>query len=1041
MAEATYERGFARTRVSASWLTAHKELVAVAGLMAVAAVLRFWDLGAMALHHDESLHAQYTWYLYSGKGYVHNPLMHGPFLFHSGAAMFFLFGASEATARALPALFGTILVGMPFLLRKQIGMTAVLIAAVLLTFSPTLLYFSRFYRNDMYIAVWTFGMVICIWRYLDEQKNGYLYALAALLALSFATKEVTFIIAAIVLVFVDVMLAIELGKRRDDEKIDEVSVWLRTVALAPVAWLIAAAWPLLGKKPFGRDRLPPIGDVLLIVGLLSLPQFSAAVQKLPGVGDKGYDVPAENNLRDITVATLLVASAYVGLMWRPRVFAIAAAFFFVPYVLLYTTFFTNMNGFFTGIWGSLDYWLAQQNVHRGNQPGYYYALMTPLYEFLPLIVAACGAVWLAFRGNSFRRWLVFWLATIFLGMSLAGEKMPWLETHIALPLALVAAVSLAGAIEALELRGRRWFDVAIVAIVTATGVMLVVDGGSGLRIAGIVVLAAVGLGLVIALARDLPQSFGASLLKTLISPELQITMAAILAGALIVSALVKVEGWDIWFVLWVLALAPLAIAGHLFATLVRGSKSFGRGVLAVGVAALLTLTVRASITAAFTHDDIPVEMLVYTQTAPDLKQINDRIDALAKKSGLGHNLPIVVDNTDSFAWPWAWYLRDYHNVSYVDVNQSYTPPKGAVLLVNRSNVAYVTDSTYTQVPYKHRWWFNETYRELNFHDAASIVTSKTGFDHLLSFFLYRRPAATTTGSVDGVAFFPSDLSAFDYAPAPAAPPRAPQTLGDGRILIGGEDSVQGARNRGEFWQPTGMYVDTKGNLWVADSKNNRIQEFDAKGNFVADFGRAGAFQGGFNEPWGVALDQGGNIYVADTWNHRIEKYRSDFTFAGTWGQSSNTTTPTLYDMFGPRDILFAPDGTLWITDTGNKRLLHYSAAGEALGSYGSEGSGPGQFSEPVGLAMDAEGNIYVADTWNARIQKFTPDMQPAGEFPVDWTSRDVLSKPYLAVLKDGRILTTDPATGRLLLFQADGTAGGRMAAAARLAACGRRGDA
>jgi predicted membrane-bound mannosyltransferase/sugar lactone lactonase YvrE len=1023
MAEATLERGFALPKLSVAWLVAHKEIVAVGALMAIAAGLRFWALGDKALHHDESLHAQYTWYLYSGRGYEHNPLMHGPFLFHSGALIFFLFGDSDYTTRVLPALFGTVLVGMPFLLRKQIGMRAVLIAAVLLTVSPTLLYVSRFYRDEMYVAVWTMGMVICIWRYLDEQRQLYLYALAALLALSFATMEVTFIHAAIVLVFLDIMLAVELGKRRDNEEGSDPAVWLRTAAIAPIAWLIAGLWPLLGRKPFGREKLPPVGDLLIVVGTLSLPQFSAAVQALPFVGDRGYDVASENNLRDATVLGLLVVSVYAGLLWRPKAWAICAAFFFVPYVLLYTTFFTNMNGFFSGIWGSLDYWLAQQDVRRGNQPGYYYALLTPLYEFLPLILAACGAIWLALRGDSLRRWLVFWLATIFIAMSLAGEKMPWLETYIALPLALVAAISLAGAVEALEVRGKRWFDAAIAGVITATGVMLVVDGDGVLKAIGIVVLIGVAAGLLITLGRDLPESFGTALSKTLASKELWLTAGVLVIGAGVVAfAAVSPLGWDIWFALWVLALIPVAIVGHLLATLMRGSKSFGRGVLAVGVAALLTLTVRASITLSFKHADIPVEMLVYTQTAPDIVQLRNRIDALAKNSGLGHNLPIVVDGADSFAWPWAWYLRDYHNVSFVDVNKDYQPPAGAVLLINRSNAQLITDSTYTQVPYKHRWWFNETYRELNFHDAASIVTSSKGFDSLLHFFLYRRPAATTTGSVDGVAFFPSDLSAFDYAPGPGAAPREPARLGDGRILIGGQDAVTGARREGEFWQPTGLFVDKAGNLWVADSRNNRVQEFDSQGNFVAAFGRAGSFQGGFNEPWSLAVDGDGNVYVADTWNHRIEKFGPDFQFTGTWGQPTATASPGLYDMFGPRDILIAADGTLWITDTGNKRLLHYSAAGEALGAYGSEGAAPGQFSEPVGLAQDAAGNIYVADTWNGRIQRFTSEMQPAGEFPVAWTSRDVLSKPYLAVLSDGRILTTDPATGVLLLFDAQGKA-------------------
>src|SRR5262249_34998393 len=152
----------------------------------------------------------------------------------------------------------------------------------------------------------------------------------------------------------------------------------RSLALAPVAWLIAVAWPLLGSKPFGRDRLPPIGDVMVVVGTMALPQFSAAVQFVPGFHDYGYKAPEENTLRNATVIILLILSAYAGLMWKPRVWVYCALAFYVPYTLLYTTFFTNMDGFMSGIWGSLDYWLDQHHVQRGNQPIYYYGLMTPL---------------------------------------------------------------------------------------------------------------------------------------------------------------------------------------------------------------------------------------------------------------------------------------------------------------------------------------------------------------------------------------------------------------------------------------------------------------------------------------------------------------------------------------------------------------------------------------------------------------------------------------------------------------------------------------
>src|SRR5438874_13511553 len=68
--------------------------------------LRLFDLGARAMHHDESLHAVYSWYLYVGRGYLHDPMMHGPFLFHITALMYMLFGDSEVTARLPEVLLG-----------------------------------------------------------------------------------------------------------------------------------------------------------------------------------------------------------------------------------------------------------------------------------------------------------------------------------------------------------------------------------------------------------------------------------------------------------------------------------------------------------------------------------------------------------------------------------------------------------------------------------------------------------------------------------------------------------------------------------------------------------------------------------------------------------------------------------------------------------------------------------------------------------------------------------------------------------------------
>ena len=97
------------------------ELAGYGGLLLVAAIMRLWDLGARAMHHDESLHALYSWNLYEGLGYQHNPMMHGPFQFEANAAVFFILGDSDYTARLVYALMGTALVGLPYLFRSRLG--------------------------------------------------------------------------------------------------------------------------------------------------------------------------------------------------------------------------------------------------------------------------------------------------------------------------------------------------------------------------------------------------------------------------------------------------------------------------------------------------------------------------------------------------------------------------------------------------------------------------------------------------------------------------------------------------------------------------------------------------------------------------------------------------------------------------------------------------------------------------------------------------------------------------------------------------------
>jgi len=165
-----------------------------------ALLIRLFDLGERVFHHDESVHASFTLKLLETGQYSYNPAYHGPFLFHSTAAVFYFLGISDTTARLIPVFFGVAVVLLIFLLRKELGKKGVLWAAFLLAFSPSMVYFSRFFRNDLIIVFCTLAAVIGGTRYLDNLHNqkrySYLILTAFSLALAVSSKENAYLVIA-----------------------------------------------------------------------------------------------------------------------------------------------------------------------------------------------------------------------------------------------------------------------------------------------------------------------------------------------------------------------------------------------------------------------------------------------------------------------------------------------------------------------------------------------------------------------------------------------------------------------------------------------------------------------------------------------------------------------------------------------------------------------------------------------------------------------------------------------------------------------------
>ena len=221
------------------------EVAVFAGLALAALGMRLWELDGRAMHYDESLHIHYAWRMATGEGYSHSPWMHGPFQVHLTALMFKLFSDTDFVARLGYALFGSALVALPYFLRDHLGRSGAIATAVLLALSPSMLYFSRFGRNEILMAFWVVALLIVMWRYLHEGKKRYLYMASAILALMFATKETSYIIVAI---FGGALFLLS---------IPEIISWA------------------LGRTRLSQLREAPVFLILLVT--LTLPQWTALV--------------------------------------------------------------------------------------------------------------------------------------------------------------------------------------------------------------------------------------------------------------------------------------------------------------------------------------------------------------------------------------------------------------------------------------------------------------------------------------------------------------------------------------------------------------------------------------------------------------------------------------------------------------------------------------------------------------------------------------------------------------------------------------------
>ena len=193
---------------------------------------------------------------------------------------------------------------------------------------------------------------------------------------------------------------------------------------------------------------------------------------------------------------------------------------------------------------------------------------------------------------------------------------------------------------------------------------------------------------------------------------------------------------------------------------------------------------------------------------------------------------------------------------------------------------------------------------------------------------------------------------------------------EGRIdMVLGQKDYPGS-DRSHFDGPDDVAFGKSGEIYVADGENNsRILKFDRDGHFLREWGGKGSGEGEFRLPHTIATDAQGSVYVGDRENARIQVFDANGKFQMQWTNVGH-----------PYGIFLSADQHIYVADAEASRITELDLHGNILGSFGSAGRGPGQFAGAHSLAVTAKHEIFVAEVFNWRVEKFVPVAQsPAGK--------------------------------------------------------------
>lgn len=369
-------------------------------------VLRLYSLDLKLFHHDEAIHAWFSYKLLTEGTYIYDPMYHGPFLYYTTAGIFSLLGDSDIVGRIIPALFGTFIIPLLYPIYKlgYLDQKQTLVAALFLAVSPSMVYFSRFLRNDIYIAFFSLALLVAILYYIERGEMKYALLAGAAAGFGMSTKENMPIVLLIFGVFLIYL------------------IWTRRVRL-PAHWtkdLVAGVAIMVGIMAVFYSSFGAHPEVL-VDGWLRAIEHWTSMHQMERLGGPPYFYVMLLILYEIPI----LAFAVVGVL----------QFFDVP-------------GAVKGLLGRRrggESSVAESVVAEGDLVVEENAVdLGPmsLWDRFCAHFSRGEERALVNRREEFARFSIFWMLLSLAVYAYLGEKVPWLIVHQLLPMIFVAVYAM-----------------------------------------------------------------------------------------------------------------------------------------------------------------------------------------------------------------------------------------------------------------------------------------------------------------------------------------------------------------------------------------------------------------------------------------------------------------------------------------------------------------------------------------------------------------------------------------------------------------------